>query len=542
MKAIEDKAKTRAVVVVNALATGLSLAMPGEGQLSAGLAAALKTLADDFRAEAELWTKSQRKGWQSTSTQLRQVASRVAAVGVDVGKLVSTTRIKIETPDSMLTEENRADARDELMDYLRGDTDTPPADLAATVDRQMQATPLPSADPAPETPRDALDRSGVDKVATLNEEAKSMTQTFPIDPVSMMQIVNGPAGPAVEVPAASLPDGDFQDPRPMSELMVANRYAPPTGDMLLPTFASLLTPPPSSKLPGHWSWSQLETSENCGLQYRLDRIEQYTRIPQWANIGGDAFHRATDAIDYTRHQTGAPYPSNESVIDNLWNDTLNAIVGEIAAASPVPATRWRVSNGGKENYDWWRVEGAAMLRRWCALRTELAAVANPRKLAMLPNPNGPEHEPDDRNHALAVEWPFNFDVPGPLGTLRFEGIADRVWQCADGSMLVEDLKSGYRIPKDTGQLGSQAWGVVHSGAVGKTHTRIMGVFYDARRGVWTPAVDLLAAHPWDELVYRLHTAEAKRRTGLYSPHVTDLCVACSVNYACPLRNRAGGAS
>lgn len=525
MKAIKDHVSDRTQHLIDTFLNG-----PNDNPAMA-LADALGVLADSFRTEADLWAASRSKGWQSTATRLREGAKLVQEVGEALGKLAA------ETPSAQLREpaviEHQSDGfvyrepavgvplgeaianQGDTLAYLRGDIDTLPVD-----------PPPPAVEPSTNSP-------------DINEEARQVTQTFPIDPSAMAGIVNGPLG--------ALPDGDFTDPKPISALLKSGYVPHQTNGRTYPTFASLLAPPPASILPLHWSWSQLESSEGCGLRYRLGRVEGYTQIPAWANIGGDAFHSATAYIDLGEHEHGTTrYELPPTLITEIWQEAFNKAIAGVASTSPVPIAEWRAANGGKENQDWWRVEGEAMLARWCEARAKLAATAQnhgdmPRKLATLPH----AHPEVGAGRAPAVEWPFTITVPGPLGDLAYTNIIDRVWECTDGALLVEDLKTGSRMPKDTGQLGTYAWGVAMAGGV-STHTpnggnvpRIMGTFYNARKGLWTPAVDLLAAHPWDEFVYRLHTAEAKRFAGLYSPHVTDLCAACSVRYACPLMNREG---
>lgn len=551
MKAITDHTGDRAQHLIDTFVTDASA---NDGNAVKALANVFGVLADSFRTEADLWAASKKKGWQSIATRLRESAKLVGEVGDGVAKFAEVKSFQLAPPRepvelshatngqgfvhgadpsaldrlSQLPDATSPDpspaigvpldeaiaSQGDMLAYLRGDTDTLPTDLK----------------PLPEEPST--------QSSDINEEARAMTQTFPIDPNAMAGIVNGPLG--------ALPEGDFTEPVSVRALMRTG-YVPPNDEFhLRPTFASLLIPPPASIVPDHWSWSQLESSESCGLRYRLGRVEGYTQIPQWANIGGDAFHMATAGIDRTQQQTGAPYPSNAGVIASAWEAAFNQAIADVASTSPVPISEWRAANGGKENQDWWRVEGEAMLARWCEERAKLAMHAGPgqRKLATLPTGNSDWPNGAPENLQPAVEWPFTITVPGPLGELTYTNIVDRVWECADGTLLVEDLKTGSRMPKDTAQLGTYAWGVaslVPRNGLNRdgANPRILGTFYNARKGLWTPAVDLLAAHPWDEFVYRLHTAEAKRRAGLYSPHVTDLCAACSVRYACPLMNRAG---
>lgn len=527
MHAIETLSKGRAEYIRNALLDGFEVNSDGR---RTGLAAALYATADSFRAEADLWTNSKRKGWTGTATQLRQSASHVTALAAEVEKLKPTR-------EDMFRAEPREPA--EVSHATSGELVYRPADDPAEIEPTREETSLTPIDgvfsdqtPVPLDETLAYLRGDTDTIPgqlDLNAEVRQMTQTFPIPPAAMPGIVNGPTT-----------DDPFSDPRPPA--WGGARYIPNGGRSV--TFLDLLTPPPAYLVPKHWSWSQLESSEDCGVQYRYQRIEPLTQVPQWSLIGGDTFHKASEMFD--RQHADGTRSYDPADVAKVWQAIFAESIAGIASTSPVPIDKWRASNGGKENQDWWRVEGEHMLTRFVENRIKLAAGATPRTIAILPEPNGSVHGADDRNHALAIEWPFTITVDGPTGSLAFTNIVDRVWQCSDGSLLIEDLKTGSRLPKDTAQLGAYAWGVVlstphlRSATPDGNRTPVMGTFYDARKAIWTPAVDLLAAHPWDELVYRLHSAEAKRRAGLYTPHVSDFCVSCSVNYACPLRNRDSG--
>ncbi len=526
MKAITDETAERPRLLVEALT---SKGLPPFTEPAECLASALAALAVSWRSEADLWAASRSKGWQSTATRLREAAGLVSEVAEGLDKLaVSVPKTPPREPVEIVPsgafvyrpEDNDKLTVDpgltETMAYLRGDTDVIPG---------APKTMLTIDDPT--TGQVEIIAPAA---ADIHEEARGMTQTFPIPPAAMGQITG---------------EDPFSDPKPPSWGGAGNgRYTPQGGRSL--SFLDLMTPPPAHLVPKHWSWSQLESSEDCGVQYRMQRIEQLPQVPQWANIGGDAFHRATEDIDRKQQQTGLSYPTTPVILADIWEDYFSQAVAAVASTSPVPIDRWRVSAQGKENQDWWRVEGERMLSVWCENRAKIATDAgktSPRKLAYLPVAAMVPGRVEP-----AVEWPFSITVDGPMGQLSYTGIVDRVWECADGTLLVEDLKTGSRMPKDTAQLGSYAWAVAFSGyPMAVAHgpqfqgvQRIMGTFYDARKGVWTPAVDLLAAHPWEEFVYRLHSAEAKRRAGLYTPHVSDFCVSCSVQYACPLRNRSTG--
>jgi hypothetical protein len=529
MKAIEVLISARPIMLCEVFST---TGRPDDRPEPA-LAALLQALANDFRAEAELWTKSGRKGWQSISTDLRKAAGRVAEVSIALDKLTGPNPHRAPAELSHATNGSlvyRPDGESESLAYLRGDTDVPPnrEDTSLTPIDGVFPDQVATIPPGPVS--DRIERAITDPSSLvrrdrpvrhdLHTEARQMTQTFPIPPTDRPAALRALAGI----------DDPFSDPKPPSWSSGAGRYVPSGGRQL--TFIDLMTPPPAHLVPQHWSWSQLSASEDCGVQYRMSRIENLTQIPQWANIGGDAFHKASQWIDEAR-SIGV----TQHDVPETWEKAFSEAIAAVASTSPVPIDKWRAANGGKEGQDWWRVEGERMLAMFVEQRTKLAAAANPRTIARLPH--GATGEPTP-----AIEWPFTITIDGPMGPLMFANIIDRVWQCSDGLLLIEDLKSGSRMPQDTTQLGAYAWGVALSTGMlpSAIMPRIMGTFYDARKGIWTPAVDLLAAHPWEELVYRVHSAEAKRRAGLYTPHVSNFCTSCSVQYACPLRNREGSST
>jgi hypothetical protein len=68
-------------------------------------------------------------------------------------------------------------------------------------------------------------------------------------------------------------------------------------------------------------------------------------------------------------------------------------------------------------------------------------------------------------------------------------------------------------------------------------TRILGQYFDARRGTWTEPVDLLQAHPFEAFQYRVTAAHAQKRaltTGPTPARKSDFCGGCAVRYACPI--------
>ncbi|HKX70073.1 MAG TPA: PD-(D/E)XK nuclease family protein [Acidimicrobiales bacterium] len=302
------------------------------------------------------------------------------------------------------------------------------------------------------------------------------------------------------------------------------------------TYAELLTPVPAASLPPHLSHSQGNTIGDCAAKYRLQRVEQLPQVPQWANVGGSAFHAAVEAIERTMVNAlaaGRPLSLDGYDVELGWKEHFEAEIAKVSASSPVPVSVWRSSRKGAEGRQWWEVNGPLMLRRYLDARPA-------EHTANLPA------SPDAINGAvdpfqLAIELDLTVDVPTPYGPIPFNAKLDRVTNGPDASdgnwitLVIRDYKTSYERPTDTTQLGDYAnvlrlWGVPES-------VKILGTYFDARRGEWTTPVDLLAAHPFEAFQYRVTTAYAQRRaltTGPTPARPSSYCGGCSVRYACPI--------
>lgn len=313
----------------------------------------------------------------------------------------------------------------------------------------------------------------------------------------------------------------------------SHAYTPAGGRAV--TYAELLTPVPAASLPAHLSHSQGNTIGDCGVKYRLQRIEQLPQIPQWANIGGTAFHAAVEALERTIVSRGHPgTPTFEAYdCETTWKHHVEATITAVAATTTVPQSVWRAARKGAEGEQWWRVNGPLMLRRYLDARPD-------EHTANLPNPSAEGTLGPDMFQS-AIELEITADVPTPYGPLPFVAKIDRVTDApyAEGdnwkTLVIRDYKTSYERPTDTTQVGDYAnalrlWGVPES-------VRILGSYFDARRGEWTTPVDLLQAHPFEAFQYRVTTAHAQKRaltTGPTPARPSSYCGGCSVRYACPV--------
>lgn len=425
---------------------------------------ALTELRNGVRAEIEIWRDRRKKGWQSIVKDLEAVSVKLFELIADIAEQPPSPEPRVQAPApiepkawSTAPADPAASLGEQTRAYLAGETDTPPAEEAA----------LTFDDPEPETQ---------ELHAEVRQEVREMR---------LSRTLETPSRP---------PNG--------------KRVAP--GAMY--TWGEIMTPVPTELK--HWSHSQIETLNQCGLRYRATRLDEREQVPQWASIGGSAVHACVEFVERAlTHDKAMAF-----LLPELWKERLEAEIAMAAAASSVPMEDWRASNGGREGYDWWRVEGEAMVERYVQMRT---GESDARELLKL----GDE---------LALEAEVTTSVRGPLGELEFTARIDQAWRLPDGSILIVDIKCGSMKPPTTFQLGSQAHTLLrrHFEQI-PGGTRILGCFYDARKGIFTPAVDLFKDHPFEELQAQVHMAEAKRRAGLYAPTPNNLCAACPVKYACP---------
>lgn len=299
-------------------------------------------------------------------------------------------------------------------------------------------------------------------------------------------------------------------------------YVPPGGRRL--TFADLLTPVPMASLPAHVSNSQVGTVGDCAAKYRMQRVEGLPQIPQWANIGGTAFHAAVEAFERTmaKLQASRDVTFQDYDTELIWKHHFEAEINRVQATTTVPISSWRSSRKGAEGRQWWEVNGPQMLRRYLDAR--------PAAHTALIGADG----------ALAIELELTVDVPTPYGPVPFVAKLDRVtlyaWQ--DGQnpgLMIRDYKTSYERPTDTTQLGDYAHVLLLNGL--NPAVRIFGSYFDARRGEWTEPVDLLAAHPFEAFQYRVTSAHAQKHaltTGPTPARPSSYCGGCSVRYACPV--------
>lgn len=416
---------------------------------------------------------------------------------------------------------------DDVAAYLRGETDD-----------------LPSLPPlAPSTVTDATDMTidaSVGPDFTGGEFTAAITSARELQERASMPDSTIPAVPLLGQPGNA---GSGYNPA----------YIPPGSEPM--TYAELLTPVPAATLPAHLSHSQLETLADCPTKYRAQRLAErtvpaaaVTEIPQWALIGGTAFHAIVEHVE----EFWAAHPNDpfdvvtaDEESGRLWSEAFDAEVQKIEASSPVPRARWRASKAGAEGETWWRASGPEMIKRYLAARPDEPTAHLPTGINALDGL--PLQKP-------SIEIELIADVPTPYGPMPYRAVLDRVTVRPDGdggrapdtlgiaaTLVIRDYKTGDRMPPDVSQLGEYAQLLRFLGV--PREVKILGTFFNARKGTWTPEVDLEAAgYTAEWFIYRVTAAQGQKlalTTGPTPVRPSSFCGGCAVRWACPVKGVGG---
>jgi hypothetical protein len=321
-------------------------------------------------------------------------------------------------------------------------------------------------------------------------------------------------------------------------------YIPPGG--VPATYAELMTPVPLAALPPHISHSQIGTVGECGVKYRLTRIgrvpdrdggadwpETLHEIPQWALIGGSAFHATIEALERWACVPGNGDMNLAAIVPNtetMWSEHFGAEIQKIEASVPVPRSRWRASKGGAEGETWWNVNGPLMIEHYLKARP-----AEPT--AMLPVSVDPHQL---GKLAPAIEIEYTVAVQTPYGAIDYRAIIDRVTVRSDPqtgatTLVIRDYKTGDKMPYTHEQLGEYANVLRLRGVPPQVH--IVGTYFNARKGAWMPVIDLDQAYSPEWFTYHVTTGHAQRLALTQGPtpaRPSTFCGGCPVRWACPV--------
>lgn len=259
----------------------------------------------------------------------------------------------------------------------------------------------------------------------------------------------------------------------------------------------------------HRSYSQVSGFEECGTRFALSDME---RRPAWWNVGGNAVHSTIETIN--RHILMDHDPTNFDT-PGRWAQQFARTVAEVEYTSGVPHEHWRAAAKGSEAYDWWRVEGEAMVSRWLDFLVRRYAAG--WRLSHV------EHE---------ISLPVD-GVPVPVTAILDAVLHKLDPSIPDGGQVWEivDIKAGKSAPRDSFQIaGLYHWALWRELRVAGHADPCIDTSY------WLARSDSLIPQPpiaWSDVVARVSMMDRAERQGLYVARPGIFCGSCEVRDLCP---------
>jgi hypothetical protein len=309
-----------------------------------------------------------------------------------------------------------------------------------------------------------------------------------------------------------------------AEFTIGTAAAPPAWLDLPEVAVYELTDDPATwnPSPGHSSVSQADLAGECPMKWWLSKRRGAPERPNWALVGGKAFHECVRLLE-TYDQ------ANLQPVDQLWKTAFTLAIEETERENPLfPQATWHASNKGKEGRAWWDLDGPEMVHRYLQWRENFRA----QGWELLSTKDGRE----------VVELEFM----AWLGGGPVKGYIDSAWYHPGKNMIVIiDWKSGKNQPADYFQQATYRHALeplVEPSLRADLPRTWAGAFWDAREGALGKLVHLDERHPKAEVEMRLSGPRRIDAAGLYMPNVNTGyggCNSCSLKRSCPVGSRIG---
>jgi hypothetical protein len=286
----------------------------------------------------------------------------------------------------------------------------------------------------------------------------------------------------------------------------------------------------------YMSVTKVQGLGDCGMRYAFGRLASRGKVaperPQWSFIGGNAFHSWAAAVEKYAWERGENPAVDDESIDAWWLLFLDREVTETLADTAHEIHDIRPSNRGLEGYDWWRVNGADMCRKYLAHHDQ--AFRDTWEIVTL-GAEGPAQEP---RPAIEVEYFLPIGtyladdgtkINEPLVAHGFMDVMRRHRQT--GVIRIDDYKTG-KSEGSAFQLASYAHAARRVFGMAEP---ILVSNWLAREGKYNDPVEAMLRYSWDDLTYDYQTAAAMDAQGLFMAHPTTFCGGCPFEAICPKR-------
>lgn len=547
------------------------------------IAAALMELATAWREEAAWWENSGRRGAKGTAKELTQAAARLAGVAVglkaaqigpgamdaiaeaDAQQIIDLTRLNAEhgstcvrcaaaghstTPCRNAACE-QAELHPEPCAVCKGfaEVGARVAGFESLADAQAKLESNTCAHPVAGL---STLKSGAVKCTTCGSTIKEGDPTMAFlagetntynpghqvgDKVTVggVEFTKISDDPFPSTPQASEIAAAFAStmPNPFTSPGLPRRPAPKrlTFDELGPLIGATY-PAPRPNL----SHSAIERYAGCGVALLLSDATRAgvlaAQRPSWSRVGGQAFHLAIESIERAVLANGGSI-SDTAVTEEFWQESLGSAIeaakAQVGDSPYVDDATWHIANSGREGYDWWRVEGLEMVRRYVAFHDNTWRATH----TLLQLPTGP-------NGGAPYEPVLEFEYQVPAGTTAISdhGFIDAAWvDLSDPKVAkldIHDYKAGKSKPDSNDQLHGYA-SALRRLLPANFALPVRGTYWLARQGVYTPPVTLDVATSTARVDYAFKMTKRGVDAGVFVPRVSSFCVSCSAVDLCPAR-------
>ena len=196
----------------------------------------------------------------------------------------------------------------------------------------------------------------------------------------------------------------------------------------------------------------------------------------------------------------------------IWDEAFLAQIAEVEAKSNSNPNDWRKggraskANPDKEDKAWWDENGKKMLDDFI-----MSYKTNNWKIWVTPQ------------GIPAIELGVNV----LFGDVLIKGYIDLVFENADGSLTVVDLKTGARTPDSSMQLGVYASAIENTFGIRPQY----GAYYSARTGTLEPSAGI-ERWTYPVLTEMFRQFEAGLQAEIFLPNIGMSCGTCGVKDYC----------